>query len=410
MQQKAPAMNFNGDLTRLAEFSRFILENHRDEFLHASLKSLRELKVPLLNHMTDEVGERVANASSLELLTDFANNDPTAHISKAIDRWTAGQLPKAERNQIVVEDITLIAHSRKLTLLAFIPRFTQDPAKILALVTDIEKYILQYTSSTFHAFVSIIDERIQDHMDSLRRRTIELQQSNASLEEFAFVASHDLNEPLRKISTFISLLQAAAGNRTEKELSYLSKIHDSASRMRQMIDDLLSLSLISNNKAAEHHDLNMILADVLQTFEDKIERMHARISVGTLPFATIVSSQFRQLFQNLISNSLKFVRPDVSPSIMIRHRFIDAQACAMYDMKPSQRYLEIEFTDNGIGFDEIFNDKIFVVFQRLHQKGTYEGTGIGLAICKRVVANHGGIIKAKGMPGEGAIFTIIIPQ
>ncbi|HWA33654.1 MAG TPA: histidine kinase dimerization/phospho-acceptor domain-containing protein, partial [Cyclobacteriaceae bacterium] len=333
MEHKAPEINFNGELRRLAAFARFILQNHKDEFLEASLRSLRELKIPLLGHMTEEAGADVANASSLEMLSDFANNDPTAHIAKAIERWTKGQLPKAERNQIVVEDITLIAHSRKLTLLAFIPRFTNDPGEILALVTEIEKYVLQYTSSTFHMFVSIIDERIQDHIDSLRRRTHELQQSNASLEEFAFVASHDLNEPLRKISTFIDLLRTAEVTRSEKELSYLSRIHKGATRMRQMIDDLLSLSLISSNKSTEVQDLNSILADVLQTFEDKIERLNARVTSDKLPHAAIVPSQFRQLFQNLISNSLKFIRPGVPPSITISHRFLDAGICSMYDIK-----------------------------------------------------------------------------
>ena len=180
--------------------------------------------------------------------------------------------------------------------------------------------------------------------------------------------------------------------------------------MQQMVDDLLSLSQISSINRFEETDLDHLLAEVLQTFESRIEATGAEIHADRLRTASVVPSQFRQLFQNLISNSLKFARRDVPPVINIKCDKIFEKDARQLNVKPSPSYLRIVITDNGIGFDNKFAERIFAIFQRLHTKSEYEGTGIGLAICRKIVENHGGVMQAIGTAGEGSAFTIIIPE
>ena len=176
-----------------------------------------------------------------------------------------------------------------------------------------------------------------------------------------------------------------------------------------MINDLLSVSMITGNKEFERVSLKAILDDVIQTLDYKIEENKAVVECDRLPEANIVPSQFRQLFQNLLSNSLKFVRPGVAPHVSITHKYLNPGEVKTYNLAKANKYLQINFKDNGIGFDKQFTERIFTIFQRLHTRSEYEGTGIGLAICRRITENHGGTITAKGEPNKGSIFTIIIP-
>jgi PAS domain S-box-containing protein len=246
--------------------------------------------------------------------------------------------------------------------------------------------------------------------ETLFYKTMELQQSNSSLEEFAYVASHDLKEPLRKITTFGDRLLAREKDALKEESQvYLLKIIDASKRMQRMIDDLLSISMISGEKTFEQYDLQVILNEVLQTLEYKIEENKAVINSDKLPVATIIPSQFRQLFQNLISNSLKFSRKDEIPIIDISYKYLKQAEIKQHQLNSSLKYLQLNFADNGIGFDEKYSEKIFSIFHRLHGRSEYEGTGIGLAICKKIVENHSGKIVATGNENEGASFTIFIP-
>jgi PAS domain S-box-containing protein len=263
-------------------------------------------------------------------------------------------------------------------------------------------------SEVLGAALDITERREME--EKLFHQTLELQQSNKSLEEYAYVASHDLKEPLRKISTFgdrlFSTNHAALDNEGR---NYLEKIISSSKRMQQMINDLLSVSMITGNKEFEMFSLKTILDDVVQTLDYKIEENQAVIKSDELPQAHIVPSQFRQLFQNLLSNSLKFTREGVIPQITITHKYLTPAEVTTYNLSKANKYMQINFKDNGIGFDKQFTEKIFTIFQRLHTRSEYEGTGIGLAICRRITENHGGTIIARGEPNKGSIFTIIIP-
>jgi signal transduction histidine kinase len=190
---------------------------------------------------------------------------------------------------------------------------------------------------------------------------------------------------------------------------YLKKIVDASQRMQSMISDLLSISMISGNRSFAPFSLQKILEDTLQTLEYKIEQQQAIIRYDALPEANIVPSQFRQLFQNLVANSLKFIREDVQPVISIKCTFISKEETADYQITKADNYLQLSFSDNGIGFEKEYEQKIFAIFQRLHGRSEYEGSGIGLAICKKIVEHHSGVIFAHGEPGAGATFTIILP-
>ena len=245
---------------------------------------------------------------------------------------------------------------------------------------------------------------------ALHMKNLQLQQSNTSLEEYAYVASHDLKEPLRKIATFGDrMLITQSALLTEEGKNYLNKIIDASRRMQNMVSDLLSVSTILGNTAYESCNLRTIFEEAIIPLEDKIEEKGAVIDIDDLPVVTVVASQFRQLFQNLVSNSLKFARKNVPSHIKITHKFLDYKSVDMSDLRKASRYLQITFEDNGIGFENEYANKIFAIFQRLHGKADYDGTGIGLAICKKVVENHGGTISARGIVNQSAAFTIIVP-
>lgn len=245
---------------------------------------------------------------------------------------------------------------------------------------------------------------------ALHQKNIELLYSNANLEEFAYVASHDLKEPLRKISTFGDLILSSERENlgTDGKL-YLDKIISSAKRMQTMINDLMALSTITGNKEYEKHDLNDVVAEVLNLLEHNLKDKKATVTYDNLPVVNIVYSQFVQLFQNLISNSLKFSRPGVEPHIKISSAYITSTQAAAYGLTDKKKYVKIQLSDNGIGFENEYANKIFTIFQRLHGKSEFEGNGIGLSICRKVVENHEGVIQAEGAIDKGATFIIVLP-
>jgi light-regulated signal transduction histidine kinase (bacteriophytochrome) len=231
-----------------------------------------------------------------------------------------------------------------------------------------------------------------------------LQRSNRELEQFASVASHDLQEPLRKIQAFGDRLQTrCAPELGEQGRDYLARMLSSATRMRSLIDALLSFSRVTT-KAQPFTlvKLGATAEDVVSDLEDRIQRTNGRVEIGPLPTLEADPSQMRQLFQNLIGNGLKFVRPNEPPIVEVASRVLPPE-------EGSAECCEITVRDNGIGFEEVYLDRIFELFQRLHGRQEYEGTGMGLAICRKIVERHGGSITARSAPGEGATFLIRLP-
>jgi len=184
----------------------------------------------------------------------------------------------------------------------------------------------------------------------------------------------------------------------------MNKITDAARRMNVMIEDILALSLLSHKQEKSVHDLEAVLQEVLVLLEERIKETNAQVTTDHLPPACVVKAQFIQLFQNLISNSLKFKKEEVPPVIVITH-----QVKNIAGNTEGKQLLQIQVSDNGIGFDQEYANSIFGLFARLHGRAKYEGTGLGLGICRKVVENHNGTIVAKSEPGKGATFTIEIP-
>lgn len=252
-----------------------------------------------------------------------------------------------------------------------------------------------------------ITER-KEAAEALERKASELARSNAELEQFAFVASHDLQEPLRKIRAFGDRLKMKCDAALPVEgMDYLERMQNAAARMQTLIADLLTFSrVISRTEPFVEVDLGLVTREVLSDLEVRVEKVGATVTVGELPKIQADPMQMQQLLQNLIGNALKFQPPGVRPQVQIT-------ACLV---EPTDEYstggsllCELTVQDNGIGFEEKYLEKIFAVFQRLHNRQEYEGTGIGLAVCRRIVDRHGGSITARSKPGEGATFIVLLP-
>jgi PAS domain S-box-containing protein len=236
-----------------------------------------------------------------------------------------------------------------------------------------------------------------------------LERLNDQLSSFAYVAGHDLKEPLRKIQTFASRL-AQIEPLSEKGSAYLEKINNGALRMKILIEDLLAYSQITNDdRKFESVDLNTVISAVVSDLEIPVQQQDAIIETKPLPVISGVSFQFHQLFLNLISNSLKFAKPDERPVITVSHRIADKDESRKLFPHTEKLYHVITVKDNGIGFEQEYATRIFDVFQRLHPKEAFSGTGIGLAIVKRVTENHGGVVLAESKPGLGAAFHLYLP-
>jgi len=238
-----------------------------------------------------------------------------------------------------------------------------------------------------------------------------LQQNNEELQQFAYIASHDLQEPTRKISIFSKMLMASLENIDTKSKTYLNKINNSADRMSDLISDILAYSQLSkDNSLFEPVDLNTVINDTIDDFELIIEQSKAEINYDSLPVVEGIPRQMSQLFSNLISNSLKYRRPDKAPVIGISAVLLSEKEIEDHvGFSQSMPYYKIEFNDNGIGFNQEYADKIFNIFQRLHGKSEYSGTGIGLSICKKILQNHHGLIEATASEDKGAKFIVILP-
>lgn len=253
-----------------------------------------------------------------------------------------------------------------------------------------------------------LEEKVAERTVQLVSKNEELELRNHELQQFSWVVSHDLKEPARKVQMFINIIAERYLVKNDAANDYIARTIRSVERMQDLITDLLEYSRLSSKVIPEQTDLNNVLEEVIADFDYLIEQNKAVITVGPLPTIVAIPSQLRQVFQNLIGNSLKFLRKEVTPVIEITSEIIQDKE---FDSPISQsgNFVRIVVKDNGIGFDEIHLERIFMIFQSLHDRQTYQGTGIGLAITKKIIEKHNGLITAKSSEGAGASFIIVLP-
>jgi PAS domain S-box-containing protein len=257
----------------------------------------------------------------------------------------------------------------------------------------------------------IAEDNLKAKNHELEEMNKELGHMNKELTSFAYISSHDLQEPLRKIQTFAGrILEIDKVNLSEKGINYFARIQAASHRMRLLIDDLLTYSRTNAaERKYESTELSKIMKEVILDLEGNIEEKKAILEYGPLPVMEVIPFQIHQLLFNLINNSLKFSREDKVPYITIRSRVISADRVPGLQKQVSETYHHLTVSDNGIGFEQEHSGRIFEVFQRLHGREQYSGTGVGLAICKKIVENHHGIIRAEGKVNAGATFHIYLP-
>lgn len=284
----------------------------------------------------------------------------------------------------VLQNVVYIIQS--LLVVLFIHRLKNSQGKLFTMTEQLEVQVQNRTKS------------LRETSLQLENSNKELQRSNRELEDFAYIASHDLQEPLRKIQSFGNLLNEEYGNTLDKEgKMYLDRMLNASNRMRTLINDLLSYSRVATKTLPfKKVNLSIIIQEVITDLETKINETKATIRVDKLPTIEADPMQIRQLFQNLLSNSLKFSRPEELPVITI-------------SSKSGKKHVSIHVQDNGIGIDPKYTYKIFTIFERLHGKNEYEGTGIGLAVVKKIIDRHNGSIHVESQPNKGTTFTIRLP-
>lgn len=316
------------------------------------------------------------------------------------DEYAVLDMKRAEAHQRRGQLLTIIITANTIGLLLTFATFFFAYRHALR-VTELNKKIEQANSE--------LESKVELRTQVLAQYAEELKRSNRELEDFAFVASHDLQEPLRKIRAFGDrLLKTYSSELGDKGADYINRMHSASERMSVLINDILSFSRVtSRQKPFEKVDLNKLLEGVLDDLDYAIRDSDATIERDPMPEIDADASQLAQVFSNLIGNSIKFRLPDRPPAIRIQLATPEPAEIPLGDT--NREWIKLILSDNGIGFDPQYKDRVFNIFQRLHGQDEYKGTGIGLALCRKIVERHAGSISADSRPGEGAIFSIVLP-
>ncbi|TDH29058.1 hybrid sensor histidine kinase/response regulator [Segetibacter sp. 3557_3] len=254
----------------------------------------------------------------------------------------------------------------------------------------------------------LLEQKVEERTRALVDANKKLEMSNAELQQYASIASHDLQEPLRKITTFSRLILDRFLLDLPTATQYLRKVISSSERMQNLINDLLNYSKLSIVPKFTLFDIGQLVQETVVDLELLISEKKAVVETGTFPEVEVIPDQIRQVFQNLISNALKFSKKDIAPKIVLSSELVEAKSFSA-NVSAKGDFCRITISDNGIGFNDKYLDKIFTMFQRLHTREEYAGTGIGLTIVKKIVERHSGIITADSKEGEGTTFIIVLP-
>ncbi len=294
-----------------------------------------------------------------------------------------------------------------LVIFAYLKMRAETSMRIQSQVREKTSRQLQQESAQMN---QLLEQKVNERTEELLRKNISLENMNEELMSFNYVASHDLQEPLRKIQAFTGRILDSDEPFSEKTLDYFGRVINAAARMQKLLDALISYSRANNiEEDFVETDLNELISEVKSDIHETIADKNAVIDNKGLPRLKIIPTQMHQLFLNLISNSIKYAKPDQPPMITITSQLINVEDVKKPVYLHHKSYWKIAFEDNGIGFESQYEDKIFELFQRLHGKNEFEGTGIGLAICRKIAQNHNGYIFAEGRPEKGATFLIYLP-
>jgi light-regulated signal transduction histidine kinase (bacteriophytochrome) len=252
-----------------------------------------------------------------------------------------------------------------------------------------------------------LEKKVEERTAELIETNKELEASNTELQQYAFIASHDLQEPLRKIITFSQIVKERFMENKDAS-QYVNRIIASSERMRILINDLLSYSRLATDPDFVTASLNIVLRGAITDLELVIKEKKAIINIDDLPTIEMIPDQIRQVFQNIIGNAVKFAKPGATSEIKIWSDFTKEKSAVSKAVEKGA-YCRIYISDNGIGFNEQYLDKIFTMFQRLHGRAEYQGTGIGLSIVKKIIEKHNGLVTAKSKENEGTTFILVLP-
>jgi signal transduction histidine kinase len=405
-----------------------------ESYLAPYTEALDDLSVQLatVGHLKSELPEQKARIDSLLSLTRAKMKELTETVELALadKEKRAIRMVLTGRGHNIYQNIrqqfAAIQEGEELFRLSLFANLAsaESEARVTFIISAITSSLL-LVGMVFLAIINIrierqnferleyqnelLAEKVQARTTELKLYSEELKRSNRELEDFAFVASHDLQEPLRKIRAFGDRLRSSYGQRLdEKGDDYINRMHNAAERMSDLINDLLEFSRITTRgKDFVKVDLNVTVATIIDDLEIAIKESGAQISVCSLPTIEADPSQMYQLLLNLISNAVKFKKPDSVAQISFNYLLQDATPT---QRQVSEKWHVISIEDNGIGFAQEYADKIFSPFQRLHSREEYKGTGIGLAVCRRIVERHRGEIHAQSSEGQGARFIISLPE
>jgi len=379
----------------LSEIRAFTKDNEDQERDLNSLETLAEVRFRAFDHVIRQYNNPDINAATKNM-----------HLKRAkegMDSMRTLVLRIAEQEEAIAAGREV--EKRKYHVLTPLFAVLLMMLAIGILVFSYGKIIEQLNRSRKLLF------RLKHLNNKLKEKNHKLELYNKELDSFTYIASHDLKEPLRKIFTYITLIESSeAPALSDKGRAHFGRIKSSAQRMQSLLDDLLHYAHINMEQARfEEIDLNQVVADVKDQLREEIRESGMEIRAEPLPVVRGLPFQIRQLFENLISNSIKYRQERAQPQVSIAASLVSKSEIREKFHKESSRYYKLLFRDNGLGFRQGYAEKVFQLFQRLHQKNEQPGTGIGLTICKKIVDNHNGFIKAVSEVNQGTTFVVYLP-